>query len=265
MEATDKKAPFKSVLTSRRDQVKGLHGDDQHMGIPSALQRLVTLTADSWTPRAAKEEAFNNDKFIARAVESVMQRAALTDESALLQEEVVAHKATRKKRKRERMTEHARRVRCFRTPNPVAFTDKTVYVSADDLERIARSDKTVASADALMMKIASHMVQLGARLAAEHPIEAAGGLFIVADLAVISLPIKNVVVLAGGTVMDAAFFSSGGRQGRNISFLASTTLKRSIYVTPRDAASQRRVCRAMRSVASHRRRPFWGRVASVGD
>ena len=81
------------------------------------------------------------------------------------------------------------------------------------------------------MKISSRLAELGARLA-DHPVAAAGELFVVTDPAAPSMVVLLVAILAGGSVMDASFFFSGGTEGSNMAYSAATRVKRSIYIAP---------------------------------
>ena len=100
------------------------------------------------------------------------------------------------------------------------------------------------------------MQELGVRLV-DHPVAAAGDLFVVADpgalfmigdFAAPGALVQLVAILTGGTVMDVGFLFSGGTAGSNITYRAATKVKRSVYITPGVYASMPEVSVTMQSI-----------------
>ena len=157
-----------------------------------------------------------------------MQNASLPADAELLNEATLEHKAAlehrchnstlehrlqRAKRKCERQNSDHRRNKCFRTLDTVPFNGKHAYIAQEpfngkhayiaqeDLERMSSADTAL---DSFLQRLCAHFVDCGLRLA-DHPMLAAGGLFVVMDAAKPTLSILLVAILTGGSVMDPLY------------------------------------------------------------
>ena len=188
-----------------------------------------------------------------------MQNASLPADAELLNEATLEHKAAlehrchnstlehrlqRAKRKCERQNSDHRRNKCCRTLDTFAFNGKHVYIAqanfngkhayiaSEDLERMSSAATALDTPlNSFLQRLCAHFVDCGLRLA-DHPMLAAGGLFVVMDAAKPKLSILLVAILTGGSIMDPLYLFARGSQGSNISYKAAISVRRHIYASP---------------------------------
>ena len=134
----------------------------------------ATVAKDTWTELHEAEAEFNRKKVVRAGVEAVLQNAALPAEIDALGEETAAYKNRRAKRRRERETDHERRTKCMRThENGKHF----------NIAETTRAETVLAGA------LGMHLV--------DHPVRAAGGVYVVRDPAEPPETIRLVAILTG--------------------------------------------------------------------
>ena len=207
--------------------------------------KLIAVTEPAWTQKHEAEATFNDKKLLRAGIEAVMQKAALPAEVELLNEATLEHKRHRAKRRRERQTEDSRRNKCFRTPDKVPFHGKHVYIAQNDLARMSSADTTL---DSFLPMLSAHLSDCGIHLA-DHPVGAAGGIFVVMDPAKPAISVWLVAILTGGTVMDPLYLFSRGSEGNSIQYNAAVSVKRrSVYASPNALAESPALGVMLRSI-----------------
>ena len=196
----------------------------QQWALPDALAEMKAVTAEDWTERLKKEEEFNDKKFIHAGIEACQQNAALPSEVDLLHDVMAEHVQHRAKRKHERQLENARRRRCFQEPQAIDFRGKPIHIDMKELSRM------VAGYGGDARRLADH-VDAGGMVLKDHPLSAAGGIFVVPDPASPPQAVRLIAALAGGAIMDAKYFQTLGSQGTNVSYHAGVHVRRTIYIS----------------------------------
>ena len=191
--------------------------------------KLISVTEAAWTQKHAEEAKFNDKKILRAGIdEAVMQNVSLPAEAELLNEATLEHKRQRARRKRERQNTDNRRNKCFRTPDRVPFDGKHAYIAQEDLKQMSNANTAL---DSFLQMLCAHFTACRISLA-DHPVQAAGGLFVVMDPAKPTLSVLLVAILTGGSVIDPLYLFARGSQGGNISYKAAISVRRHIYASP---------------------------------
>ena len=213
--------------------VVGAGGQGWHVATSSGDKRghvgkLIAVTEPAWTQKHEEEATFNDKKFLRAGIEAVMQNASLPTEAELLNAATLEHKRQRARRKRERQNTDNRRNKCFRTPDRVPFDGKHAYIAQEDLKQMSNANTAL---DSFLQMLCAHFTACRLSLA-DHPVQAAGGLFVVMDPAKPTLSVLLVAILTGGSVIDPLYLFARGSQGSNISYNAAVSVRRQIYASP---------------------------------
>ena len=185
----------------------------------------ATVAKDTWTELHEAEAEFNRKKVVRAGVEAVLQNAALPAEIDALGEETAAYKNRRAKRRRERETDHERRTKCMRThENGKHF----------NIAETTRAETVLAGA------LGMHLV--------DHPVRAAGGVYVVRDPAEPPETIRLVAILTGAAFIDPMYMASGGSKGSSIAHTPAVCVKRSVYASPGAVASMPDLTLVLRSI-----------------
>ena len=151
----------------------------------------------------------------------------------MLHDVVAEHVQHRVKRKHEKLVDNNRRRRCFQDVEPIDVRNKPVYVNGEHLDNMAH----LSGARDTFLRLFANKVDAAGGDVVNHPVAAAGGLFVVSDPASPPIDILLVASLAGGAIMDIEYFQSSGRSGSNISYMAGVKVKQTIFISDAAKAS----------------------------